>query len=180
MVIRRLLGKWCVLKQSRLRTAVLRKWTQSSGHMERGSEASPHTRKATFTVKALIYAVRKSCPGGRIRSPRARKKQMAESGLKPSRQTPHPSLPTTKLYAPLVKMCIHISICIKYLMNPSQFLSSKESAFSARHVGLIPGSGRFPGVGNGNLLQNSCLGNPVGGGAWWSPVHEVTGESDMN
>ena len=65
-------------------------------------------------------------------------------------------------------------------MNPSQFLSSKESAFSARHVGLIPGSGRFLGVGNGNLLQNSCLGNPVGGGAWWSPVHEVTGESDMN
>ena len=30
----------------------------------------------------------------------------------------------------------------------------------ARHVGLIPGSGRSPGEGNGNALQYSCLGNP--------------------
>ena len=27
--------------------------------------------------------------------------------------------------------------------------------------GLIPGSGRFPGEGNGNPLQYSCLGNPM-------------------
>ena len=36
----------------------------------------------------------------------------------------------------------------------------------AKHVGLIPGSGRSPGGGNGNLLQYSCLGNPVDRGAW--------------
>jgi len=30
----------------------------------------------------------------------------------------------------------------------------------SRDVGLIPGSGRSPGVGNGNPLQYSCLGNP--------------------
>ena len=59
-------------------------------------------------------------------------------------------------------------------MNPSQFLSSKESTFDARHVGLIPGSGRFLGVGNGNQFQNSCLENPTGRGAWWSTVHRVT------
>ena len=32
-------------------------------------------------------------------------------------------------------------------------------------AGLIPGSGRFPGEGNGNPLQYSCLGNPVDRGA---------------
>ena len=32
--------------------------------------------------------------------------------------------------------------------------------------GSIPGSGRFPGEGNGNPLQYSCLENPMEGGAW--------------
>ena len=32
--------------------------------------------------------------------------------------------------------------------------------------GSIPGSGRSSGVGNGNLLQYSCLGNPMDKGAW--------------
>ena len=45
-------------------------------------------------------------------------------------------------------------------------------------AGLIPGSGRSPGGGNGNPLQYSCLGNPMGRGAWRATVHEVT-ESDM-
>ena len=31
---------------------------------------------------------------------------------------------------------------------------------------MIPGSGRSPGEGNGNLLQYSCLGNPMDRGAW--------------
>ena len=33
-------------------------------------------------------------------------------------------------------------------------------------LGSIPGSGRFPGKGNGNPLQYSCLENPREGGAW--------------
>ena len=33
-------------------------------------------------------------------------------------------------------------------------------------VGSIPGLGRLPGKGNGNPLQNSCLGNPMDKGAW--------------
>ena len=37
----------------------------------------------------------------------------------------------------------------------------------------IPGSGRSPGVGNGNPLQYSCLENPVDGGAWWDIVYGV-------
>ena len=32
--------------------------------------------------------------------------------------------------------------------------------------GWIPGSGRFPGGGNGNPLQYSCPGNPMDRGAW--------------
>ena len=50
----------------------------------------------------------------------------------------------------------------------------KESACNAGDPGSIPGSGRFPGGGNGNPLQYSCLGNPMEGGSWWATVHGVT------
>ena len=42
-------------------------------------------------------------------------------------------------------------------------------------AGLIPGSGRCPGEGNGNPFQCSCLENPIGRGAWQAAVHGVTG-----
>ena len=44
----------------------------------------------------------------------------------------------------------------------------------AGDMGLIPGSGRSPGEANGNLLQYSCLGNPMDRGAWWATIHRVT------
>ena len=47
-----------------------------------------------------------------------------------------------------------------------------------RDSGLIPGSGRSPGEGNGNLLQCSCLENLMDGGACWATVHGVA-ESDL-
>ena len=47
------------------------------------------------------------------------------------------------------------------------------NAGDARDVGLISGSGRSPGVGNGNLLQSSCLENPMERGAWWASAHRV-------
>ena len=47
------------------------------------------------------------------------------------------------------------------------------NAGDARDSGSIPGSGRSPGVENGNPLQYSCLGNPMGRGAWWATVHGV-------
>ena len=50
---------------------------------------------------------------------------------------------------------------------------SKESAYNMGDMGLIPGSGRFPGEGNGNPLQYSCLGNPMDRGAWQATIHEV-------
>ena len=43
----------------------------------------------------------------------------------------------------------------------------------AGDVGLIPGSGRFPGEGNGNPLQCSCSGNHMDRGAWQAIVHGV-------
>ena len=50
---------------------------------------------------------------------------------------------------------------------------SKESAYNAGDLGLIPGWGRSPREGNGNLLQCSCLGNPMDK-AWQATVHGVT------
>ena len=47
-----------------------------------------------------------------------------------------------------------------------------------RDAGLIPGSRRSPGEGNGNPLKYSCLENPMDGGAWWATVHGVHKESD--
>ena len=58
--------------------------------------------------------------------------------------------------------------------------AGKESACNAGDtgdVGSIPGSGRSPGGGNGNLLQDSCLKNPMDRGAWWASVQRVA-ESD--
>ena len=49
----------------------------------------------------------------------------------------------------------------------------KESTHNAGDPGLIPGSGRTPGEGNGNPLQYSCQGSPMDRGAWWATVHGV-------
>ena len=44
----------------------------------------------------------------------------------------------------------------------------------AGDMGLIPGSGRFLGEGNGNPLQYSCLENSMDREAWWVTVHGVS------
>ena len=50
----------------------------------------------------------------------------------------------------------------------------KNPPANAGEAGWIPGSERSSGEGNGNLLQYSCLGNPMDAGAWWATVHGVT------
>ena len=55
----------------------------------------------------------------------------------------------------------------------------KNMPANAGDGGSIPGLGRSPGGGNGNPLQYSCLGNPMGRGAWWAAVHGVTKKSNM-
>ena len=49
----------------------------------------------------------------------------------------------------------------------------KASVYNVGNPGLIPGSGRSSREGNGNLLQYSCLENPMAGGAWLATVHGV-------
>ena len=50
----------------------------------------------------------------------------------------------------------------------------KNPPANAGDLGLIPGLGRSPGEGNGNPLQDSCLGNPMDRGSWWATVHGVS------
>ena len=57
--------------------------------------------------------------------------------------------------------------------------NSLANAGDTKDMGSIPGSGRSPGVGNGNPLQCSCLENSMDRGAWqgYSPWGHK--ESDM-
>ena len=50
----------------------------------------------------------------------------------------------------------------------------KNSPANAGDKGSIPGQGRSSGVGHGNPLENSCLGNPMERGAWQAMAHRVT------
>ena len=55
----------------------------------------------------------------------------------------------------------------------------KNPPANAGDAGLIPGSRRCSGKGNGSSLQYSCLENPMDRGAWTAIVHGVTKESNM-
>ena len=61
-------------------------------------------------------------------------------------------------------------------MGLPRWLSGKNQNLPAHagDTGSIPGLGRFPDWGNGNLLQYSCLENPMDRGAWRTTVHRVT------
>ena len=75
-----------------------------------------------------------------------------------------------------------ILICSAFLMILSTCIPSRASqvalvvknppanAGDVRDLGLIPGSGRAPGAGNGNPLEYSCLENPMDRGTWRSIV----------
>ena len=52
--------------------------------------------------------------------------------------------------------------------------NGKESTFNAGDLGLIPGSGRYPGEVNSYPLQYSSLENSMDRGALWATVHGVT------
>ena len=51
------------------------------------------------------------------------------------------------------------------------------SAGDTRDAGLIPGSARLPGVGNGTPLQYFCLKSAIDREPWWDTVHGAA-ESD--
>ena len=58
-------------------------------------------------------------------------------------------------------MCFSETVEVKYHIQHGlpRWLSVEKPPANARDVGLIPGSGRSPGEGNGNPLQYSCLRN---------------------
>ena len=60
-----------------------------------------------------------------------------------------------------------------FLVGLSGGSDGKESACNSGDTGLIPGSGRFSGEGNGNPLQYSCLESSIDRGACQATVHGV-------
>ena len=54
----------------------------------------------------------------------------------------------------------------------------KNPPANAGEEGLILGSARSPGEGNGHPRQYSWLGNPMDRGVWWASVHGVSKELD--
>ena len=55
----------------------------------------------------------------------------------------------------------------------------KNMPANSGDAGSIPELGRFPGGGNGNPLQHSCLGNCMDRGAWWATIHGSHKELDI-
>ena len=72
----------------------------------------------------------------------------------------------------------HWHICHLGFLDGSAGKESPCNAGAAGDSGSIPGEGRSPGKGNGNLLQYSCLKNPLDRGTWQATVHGGHGESD--
>ena len=65
-------------------------------------------------------------------------------------------------------MCVCARVCV--CMGFPSGSDGRESAGNAGDVGSTPGSGRFPGEGNGNPLQYSCLENSMDREAWWATM----------
>ena len=77
-------------------------------------------------------------------------------------------------------MCVYVYVCVyihTFKCGLPRGLSDIVSAYQCRDKGdtsWIPELGRSLGGGNGNLLQFSCLKNPMDRGAWQAVVHGVT------
>ena len=56
--------------------------------------------------------------------------------------------------------------------------SPPAKAGDTADVDSSPGSGRFPGGGNGDPLQYSCTGNPTDGDTWWAAVRGVADRTE--
>ena len=66
------------------------------------------------------------------------------------------------IYAFLSRLLPSLYFFNNYLLGFPGGSNGKESACTEGNLGLIPGSERSPGEGNGNPLQYSCLQNPHG------------------
>ena len=84
--------------------------------------------------------------------------------------SPHPNSCLTIL--PIAVIPVDMKLCCSFLSCSCMMWDfpggpdGKASVYNVRDLGSIPGLGRFPGEGNGNPLQYSCLENPMDRGAW--------------
>ena len=69
---------------------------------------------------------------------------------------------------------IYHQVSIFVLVGTKMVKNPPANAGDSRDEGLIPGSGRSSGVGNGNPFQYSCLENPMDRGTWRATVYGVT------
>ena len=80
----------------------------------------------------------------------------------------------------------HVKVNVFHGINPDLFLylegdynqyamvkNLPANAGDSEDAGSIPGSGRFHEGENDNLLQYTCLKNPMDRGAWWATIHGV-------
>ena len=72
----------------------------------------------------------------------------------------------SKIY---VKLATQLALVVR---NPP------SNARDRRDVGSILGSGKCPGLGNGNPLPSSGLENPLDRGVWWAAIHGVAKSQD--
>ena len=75
--------------------------------------------------------------------------------------------------------CVQDIASVKRILGFSGGSVIKNPPANAGDTGLFPGLGRSYGEGKCNLLQDSCLGNPIDRGAWQAAAHGVTKDSDM-
>ena len=75
----------------------------------------------------------------------------------------------------LIPLCIYLRDCKMQIGFPDSSVvkNSPAEAGDTGDAGSMPGSGRFPGEGNGNPLQYSCLENLMDRGPWLATVHGV-------
>ena len=85
---------------------------------------------------------------------------------------PHKQFSTTSLYFIIFR--IYNNIWNSYKFNGMFIILSfpagsvvKNLPANAGDMGMILGSGKCPGGGNGNPPQYSCLENPIDRGVWW-------------
>ena len=73
----------------------------------------------------------------------------------------------------------NIKACFVLLRDFPDSSVTENLPANAGDVSLIPGSGRSPEGGHGNILQYSCLENPMDREAWRATVHGAAKELDM-
>ena len=85
-----------------------------------------------------------------------------------------------KLSGMLQRLCFESKVPVISLHGHGAHLVAQmvKNPPSEGDPGLIPGSGRSPGEGNGYPLQYACLENPMDRGAWWATSPRGRKESD--